>query len=80
MLFNVTHIHLISYLPCEDHDFSLRECSPLASFIDTRIAKRRVSNPFMDIVLELMAHVESLAKKTYNIGKRLLLGLLYTIL
>ncbi|KAJ8261274.1 hypothetical protein COCON_G00169970 [Conger conger] len=35
---------------------------------DTRIAKRRISNRFMDIVLELMAHVESLAEKSYNIG------------
>nr|ALD49743.1 retinoic acid-inducible protein I [Anguilla japonica] len=34
---------------------------------DTRIAKRRVANPFMDIVLELMARVESLANNTYNI-------------
>ncbi|KAJ8396584.1 hypothetical protein AAFF_G00016500 [Aldrovandia affinis] len=34
---------------------------------DTRVVKRRVSNPFMDIVLELMVHVESMAKNTYNI-------------
>ncbi|KAI1905223.1 hypothetical protein AGOR_G00013910 [Albula goreensis] len=34
---------------------------------DTRIAKRRVFNRFMDIVLELMAQVESMAKQTYDI-------------
>ncbi|KAJ8286975.1 hypothetical protein GJAV_G00045520 [Gymnothorax javanicus] len=36
---------------------------------DVIIVQRRKSNPFMDIVLELMAHVESFARNTYNIDK-----------
>uniref|UniRef100_W5MHM2 RNA helicase n=1 Tax=Lepisosteus oculatus TaxID=7918 RepID=W5MHM2_LEPOC len=34
---------------------------------DTRIVKSRACNPFMDIVLGLMAHVESIVAKTYNL-------------
>ncbi|KAK1174279.1 antiviral innate immune response receptor RIG-I-like [Acipenser oxyrinchus oxyrinchus] len=34
---------------------------------DIRLVKRRSVDPFMDVVLGLMAHVESIAKKTYNI-------------
>ncbi|XP_041102623.1 antiviral innate immune response receptor RIG-I-like [Polyodon spathula] len=34
---------------------------------DIRLVKRRSVDPFMDVVLGLMAHVESIAKKTYTI-------------